>query len=138
MVESAVVLKRISLADLLRPGRQTTRAFRAVVALVDPSSESIIETVARYRLRRAGYRVETQRRIPGVGRVDLFVEDRLAVELDGRTFHSDSASFAEDRRRANASVIAGVRVLRMTYAQVVHRPEEFLGLVARALGRPND
>lgn len=39
----------------------------------------------------------------------------LAVEIDGREFHSDRAQFEEDRQRQNALVSAGWTVLRFTW-----------------------
>lgn len=79
-----------------------------------------METIARYELEQAGLRVETQRKIPGIGHVDLFVEGILIVELDGFEFHSTRQTFREDRRRNNAALIAGLRYVRFTFEDLMN------------------
>ena len=51
---------------------------------MDRGAESMLETLARTYFRQAGISVETQVHIDGVGYVDLLLEGRLIVELDGR------------------------------------------------------
>jgi very-short-patch-repair endonuclease len=57
--------------------------------------------------------------IPGVGRVDLLIGDRLVLEVDGRAFHSSTPDFARDRERDLTLAGLGFRVLRLSYGQVV-------------------
>lgn len=59
----------------------------------------------------AGIRVETQVHVEGVGHVDLLLEGRLIVELDGR-HHGEWAQVKKDQRRNNRSVLLGHAVLR--------------------------
>ena len=47
-----------------------------------------------------------------------FGAERLALEIDGRKYHSDAATFEEDRRRADELVKAGWTVLRFTWAML--------------------
>lgn len=114
---------------------QRDRTALNIVNRIDPHSQSIIETVARYHLLGAGYSVQSQVYVRGVGRLDLYIDGLLGLEVDGRQFHSGSAEFAEDRRRWNLLTVEGIRVLRVTYSFLVDRPEEFLELVRRALSR---
>jgi very-short-patch-repair endonuclease len=58
--------------------------------------------------------------IRGVGRVDLLVEGRLIVELDGRETHHDDEAFERDRLRDVATAIDGYRSLRLSYRQVMY------------------
>jgi very-short-patch-repair endonuclease len=134
IVECAVATHRVTLQELRErlQGRRDDRA-RRTVAGINPLSESIIETVARFHLVTAGLSVQAQVYRPGVGRLDLVVEGRLGVEVDGRRYHSGPEEFAEDRRRWNLLTVEGVRVLRVTYAMVVHQPDQFLALVHRGL-----
>ena len=134
IVESAVVLERVTLAAL----RQRTRgrrdgSFRKIVGQIDPFSQSILETVAKYHLRRAGYIFQSQVYIKGVGRLDVVVEKVLGVEADGRRFHSGAADFEEDRRRGNLLMIGRVPILRASYPLLVNYPDGFLRLVKQAL-----
>jgi hypothetical protein len=53
-----------------------------------------------------------------VGRVDLYwPEFNLVVELDGREFHFDTASFESDRSRDARLLGVGIAVLRFTWSQ---------------------
>ncbi len=85
----------------------------------DARADSLLETVARWALTDAGFRVESQVTFPGVGRVDLMVEGAVVVELDGRQHHSDRAAFDADRRRDRSLLAWGLRVLRFTYSDVM-------------------
>jgi very-short-patch-repair endonuclease len=67
-------------------------------------------------LRSRNLRVRPQVWIPGVGRVDLLIGDRLVLELDGREWHQD---FERDRARDRALVARGYLVLRASYRQVL-------------------
>lgn len=105
------------IAALLRgPGAV---AARERLARSSARCRSVGETAARLALREAGLDVEDGVQIPGVGEVDLVVERCLVVECDGSTYHSDAASFAEDRRRDRAALAAGYVVVRFTHRHVV-------------------
>lgn len=108
---------------------------RALVRRADPRSGSSGETVARLTIEDAGLRVEPQVLIPGVGWVDLLVEGRVVVEIDGYAYHSDPAQFALDRRRDAALVALGYTVLRFTWVDAVRRPAYLLSMVRRAVAQ---
>jgi very-short-patch-repair endonuclease len=91
--------------------------LRALVAAADRRCESGIESITRFRLQLLGLLVEPQVVIPGVGRVDLLVQGRLIVELDGREFHE--GRFEEDRVRDAEAALRRYRTLRFTWAQVL-------------------
>jgi very-short-patch-repair endonuclease len=103
---------------------------RRVLAMVDGRSESVIETVLRLALRQVGLPVDCQVRIPGVGRVDLLVGGWLVVEADGFAFHAGRAQYRVDRQRANTLVGLGLRVLRVTYEDVLLRLPETVARIA--------
>jgi hypothetical protein len=136
IAESAVVLKGLPLSGLRQrlAGRSDARERRIAAAIV-PQSQSAIECVARYLLRRAGFHVESQVNIPGMGHLDLMVDGRRGVEADGAGFHMDRASFEEDRRRWNVTTRLGVPTLVVTYALLKYRPHEFIAMVREALNR---
>lgn len=52
-----------------------------------------------------------------------FPTSLLAIEVDGRAWHSDSRRFVADRRRQNAIVRQGWTVLRFTWEDLTQRPE---------------
>jgi very-short-patch-repair endonuclease len=67
-----------------------------------------------------------------VGRVDLaFPDQRVAVEYDG-AWHAGPGQLARDRRRLNALVAAGWRVVHLTAADL-HDPDRVLAGIAGAL-----
>ena len=66
-------------------------------------SESGGESLLLFDLLVAGIDVRQQVRLPGVGRVDMIIGERLIIEVDGYEFHSTRADFEEDRRRDAAS-----------------------------------
>ena len=59
---------------------------------------------------------------------------RVAIEADGRRWHSDSRSFEQDRVRQNALAAAGWRVLRVTDRQIRSHPGRVCEEVAELVG----
>lgn len=112
---------------------------REAVARTDPRAESVLETLCRLVLEDGGLRpFETQYVVRAgrgtVARVDLAWPDhRLVVEVDGFAFHADRAAYRNDRRRGNALVLAGWRVLRFTWEDVVGSPSVVVAKVRAAL-----
>jgi hypothetical protein len=136
IAESAVVLKGVPIAALRQrlSGRNDVRERRIVAGIV-PQSQSIIECLARYLLRKAGFHVESQVNVPGMGHLDLMVDGRLGIETDGAGFHMDKASFEEDRRRWNITTRRGIPTLVVSYPLLRNRPDEFIAMVRDALNR---
>ena len=63
---------------------------------------------------------------------------RIAIEVDGRAFHSDERAFERDRLRQNHLVLLGWRVLRFTWAQITEEPESVIDRVRAAVAdEPN-
>jgi hypothetical protein len=111
------------------------------IALADPRSGSLLESYTRVLLVLAGHGPEqTQyvvRRPDGgfIARVDFaWPSRRVLVEVDGFAYHADRVSYRNDRRRQNALEIAGWLVLRLTWEDVLGRPDEVVRVVRQALG----
>lgn len=136
IAESAVRLGRVSkeeLVDLLPGPRNSFR--RQLVQDIGDDADSPLEVIARDLFRVAGLHVETQVRIRGLGRVDMVVEGRLIIELDGFDFHWDRAAFLKDRRRNNAGILSGMPTLRYVYEDLVFAPERVVAEVMTMLRR---
>lgn len=135
--DAAVNRGVVRLAELaaLRPERAGRRRFDAVLRSTDGRSQSIPETFLRLALRRLGLLVEPQALVEGVGFVDLLVERRVAVEVDGYAFHSDRASFAEDRRRDREALAVGLVPLRFTFRDSVRHTDRAAMEVEEAVRR---
>lgn len=85
----------------------------------DARSESGTETIIRLRLRGLKIALRTQVEIPGVGRVDFLVGDRLIIEADSVEHHLPK--YQSDRRRDRVATGLGFLVIRLTYEDVVYR-----------------
>lgn len=133
MVENALLQGRTTL-DYLRqrlPGNRNGAA-RAVLDLVDGTADSAIEVVARLLFRSQGIYTQTQVNLPGIGFVDFLLEGFLIVEIDGST-HLERTQVKKDRRRNNASTLAGYAVLRYGYHDVVYNPQKVIDEVWHVL-----
>lgn len=108
---------------------------RRILTLWDPAAESGIESYARMALRAARITVRSQVVVPGIGRVDLLVGDRLIVELDGALWHDDPAAFERDRSRDRRLLARGYLVLRATYRQVMFDLDAVVGQVQELVRR---
>lgn len=117
------------------PGNRNGRA-RAVLDLVVPRADSLLEVLAHTHFVRAGFHVQMHVWIEGVGEVDCLVDGCLVVELDGRT-HFEPKQIKKDQRRNNASIVGGFLALRYYYDDVVHRPEAMVQEVRSVLTQRN-
>jgi very-short-patch-repair endonuclease len=125
------VLSESDVAEVL--GR--TRRGRRLLSRVDSRAESGTETLMRLGLRARGIRVRSQVTIPGVGRVDFVIGDRLVVEVDGRTWHDTESTFESDRRRDAALVALGYIVMRFSYRRVMDELDAAVGEILAVIHR---
>lgn len=145
LVDSALRARAFTVDELearvaAMPESRNKRRVSAVLALCDPQSGSVLESLCRLLLVAAGLgpeRTQLVVKFGGVviGRVDFaWPSARLVVECDGFAFHSDRASYRSDRRRGNALVRASWRVLRFSWEDVVSSPEYVVACVRDLLG----
>jgi very-short-patch-repair endonuclease len=119
-----------------RSGRPGTKALRAL--LDDDARPAITRSEAEERLLvliRASElpHPEVNVRV-GYHEVDfLWRSQRLVVEVDGFRFHSSRAAFERDRLRDAELAAMGFRVVRVTWRQLVNRPEAVVTRIATAL-----
>ncbi len=134
VLESAVVLKHCTIPQLRAgfPGRSGAKG-RAIIDMIDPQSMSILETLARYYLRREGYNVVSQFHVKSVGHVDLLIEGLLGLETDGAAYHDNPTGWADDLVRNNMMMIEGLPCLRVSAQMLFQRPDLLLDWVRQAL-----
>jgi very-short-patch-repair endonuclease len=101
----------------------------------DPAAESGIETLVRLALRRHRVRVRSQVVVPGVGRVDFLVGERLIIEADGYDWHGGRAEFERDRERDRELVRRGYVVIRASYHQVTTDLDAIVGAALDVIRR---
>jgi very-short-patch-repair endonuclease len=63
----------------------------------------------------------------------LWPAERLIVEVDGYRFHGHRQVFERDRRRHAAHVLAGYRVIRITWRRLTGEPLAVAAIIAGAL-----
>jgi very-short-patch-repair endonuclease len=103
------------------------------IGAIDGTGESGTETALWLRLRDH-LPLRRQVTIPGVGRVDVLVGERLIIEVDSRTHHARTPDYERDRRRDARASVRGYRVLRFTYTQVFsHWPSVEAAIMAAYL-----
>lgn len=92
---------------------------RRLASIASDQSESVLETLALHRLRALGLPVRQQVLLRG-HRVDLLIDDRLVVQVDGFQFHTAGQRRADIEHDALLE-LDGRRVLRFAYGDVVER-----------------
>jgi len=112
---------------------------RKVAAHADSRAANPFESVLRALAIEEGLAVQPQLKLDLSGmrvRPDLTDEQRnLILEADSFEWHGHRASLRRDCRRYNAMVLAGWRVIRFAWEDVMH-DQEYVRTVLRALARP--
>ena len=117
-------------------GRPGVRKLRAVADLVDEPLftrseaerrlKALLKSAAlpmpRTNVKRAGWEVDA-----------VWDRQRLVVEVDGYRYHRTRAKFERDRRKDGLLLLAGYRVLRITWRQLTREPETVVAMIAAAL-----
>lgn len=130
------------LSARLGRGRRNASGLRALVARATSGSRS----EAEQRMARLLHRSGTGPWAPNfplrgtsgqvVAEIDFaHVRLRIAIEVDGRAFHSDRRSFERDRWRQNALTVGGWLILRFTWEQITERPDEVIAVIREAIAR---
>ncbi len=133
--DSAVRANLLTTSEWLDDIRLLPRRLRRLLSRVDAQSESITESVTRFRLEQLGFEPRLQVTIRGVGRVDMIIGERLVIEVDGYAYHSDPEAFEADRRRDARLSARGYRVLRFSYKQIMQHWSEVRAAITAAVAR---
>ena len=132
-----IVTRDELLAALRRgAGRPGVRKLREVVGPDDEPTFTRSEAERRLRrlIRAADLpAARTNVRVAGWLVDAVWHRQRLVVEVDGYQFHRTRAKFERDRRRDGRLLMAGYRVLRITWRQLTREPELVVAMIATAL-----
>ncbi|MEA3056191.1 MAG: hypothetical protein QOD30_1623 [Actinomycetota bacterium] len=127
----------LTAAELWRRGKPGSAEMRLLVderlpGYVPPASEleaAFRDLCARFGLPQ-GVRQLDAGGTAWIGRVDVaYARSKLLVELDSRQWHDTSSAFEDDRNRTNALVLAGWRVVRITWRMIHDAPERVASLL---------
>jgi very-short-patch-repair endonuclease len=143
-----------SLARALRSGLVTHATLRSLLEnRAGRPGTKLLRTLLESEAEPAFTRSEAERRLLGLVRrarllepeanqivehmeVDFLWRERsLVVEVDGFAWHGSQQAFENDRRRDAILVAAGLRVIRVTWHQIVHESEATAVRIALALSR---
>jgi very-short-patch-repair endonuclease len=114
-------------------GKRGVRVLRAI-AEIDPGFASRLKFELERRfadlIRDSDLPMyEPNARVCGYEVDALWLDARLIVELDGRSFHTDAFSAERDDTKTVRLRLAGYEVLRLTYAMIERRPDWVLEVV---------
>lgn len=105
---------------------------RRLAKLATADSDSLLETVAAFHLRRE--RIPFRQQVVLLGRpVDFLVDERLVLQVDGYEFHRDARQRRSDIEFDARLLAAGRPVIRRDYAGVVHDPAALIRDLRAAL-----
>ena len=116
---------------LARAGRRGAAALRAVLSEVrlgttltrNELEERLLAICRAAALPRPGVNAWIPYPEGGGAEADfLWREHRLIAEVDGRDVHTTRRAFEHDRRRDQRLMLAGWRVVRFTWRQVLFEP----------------
>lgn len=119
-LESAMRRRLLTNGDLVRLRSRVPRKRQWLVDFARWDADSGLESLLRLRLRALGISLTSQVAIPGVGRVDFVLGERLILEVDGRLNHDGRSLRHKDLVRDAVAAAHGFQTLRFDYAMVVH------------------
>lgn len=129
-------MRAVLLTARRNPGRRAHKQLRSLLPSLCPAEPT------RSELERLFHRMCLVADLPrpqvnalAAGKeVDaLWPEARLAVEVDSWEFHKTRGAFERDRVRDAALLVAGYRVVRITYRRLTDEPAEVAQTIRRLL-----
>jgi very-short-patch-repair endonuclease len=123
-------------AHLRNKGRHGSPAARRLLQAAQDGARSEAERILVKLLRDAGLTGWKTNYPIGGYKVDVaFPEPKVAIEVDGWAFHTDSEVFQTDRQRQNAIALLGWNVLRFTWLDLTEYPERVIATIRYATGQ---
>jgi very-short-patch-repair endonuclease len=129
-----VDLRELWQAHVRNKGRYGSPAARRLLQSASDGARSEAERLLVKLLRKAGITGWRTNYPVGGYKVDVgFPKLKVAIEVDGLAFHSDSDDFHADRVRQNAIVLLGWQVLRFTWLDLVEYSERVTAVIRSAI-----
>jgi very-short-patch-repair endonuclease len=117
-------------AHLRNKGRYGSPAARMLLQAASDGARSTAERLLVGLLRKAGITGWRADYPVGGYRVDVaFPRCRVAVEVDGLAYHSETADFHRDRLRQNNIMLLGWQVLRFTWLDLTEYPDRVVATI---------
>ncbi|WP_197375484.1 type IV toxin-antitoxin system AbiEi family antitoxin domain-containing protein [Mycolicibacterium baixiangningiae] len=129
-----VELAQLWRAHLRNKGRHGSPAARRLLRAAQNGARSEAERLLVKLLREAGLTGWKTNYPVGGYKVDVaFLHPKVAIEVDGWAFHTDSEVFQIDRQRQNAISLLGWNVLRFTWLDLTEYPERVIATIRYAI-----
>lgn len=125
--ETLGIFDLVAVHELLgrSPGRCGAPRLLRAIAAEPVLTRNELEELMFGICRRAGVRLPRVNYAIGEYEADFaWPKERLIVETDGRTAHRTTRAFEHDRFRDRRLTVAGWRVIRFTWRQLVNDPDE--------------
>jgi hypothetical protein len=136
---------RVSLPLLLEryPGRRGARNVRTLLESPEPVGFTRNDFEEAFRLLVVAHDIHPRPRMNAPlalrGRIfeidALWSEERVTVELDGRSVHGTKKRFESDRQRDRILVAEGYRIVHVTWRQLQKEPGEIVADLRMALAQ---
>jgi very-short-patch-repair endonuclease len=126
-------LRELWRAHVRNKGRYGSPAARRLLQAASDGARSEAERLLVKLLREARITGWQANYSVGGYKVDVgFVKEKVAIEVDGFAYHSDSEDFHYDRIRQNNIVLLGWQVLRFTWLDLVEYPRRVIAVIRAA------
>lgn len=123
-IGDSALRKGVSISDLRAIAESGYAVMKSAFNLLDPESDSGLESIMRMRLLPLQVKVRSQVWLHGWP-VDLLIGDWLVIELDGYEFHSTPDAVRRDKRKDRILQAAGYTVLRYSAQCVLYEWDKF-------------
>jgi hypothetical protein len=100
---------------------------------IDPAADSGPESIVRVRMRRAGFTVEPQIRVPGSSKLDLLINGVVGLDIDSRAWHRGEEQISWDYAKTLQSFAFGRPTLRILPHQIFELWPSTLAAIARTV-----
>ncbi|MGE2688366.1 DUF559 domain-containing protein [Mycolicibacterium pulveris] len=122
-LQRQVELPQLWRAHLRNKGRHGSPAASRLLRAADDGARSEAERILVKLLKNARITGWKTNYPVGGFKVDVAFPDlKIAIEVDGWAFHSDSEVFVKDRQRQNVIALLGWQVLRFTWLDLTEHP----------------
>lgn len=132
VLDWATRTSQIGMAELDSLISRLPSRLHGIRSWVDPRCDSYPESIARTRLKMRGFHVTSQVPVGWLERIDLVVEDHIAVEVDGEEHHRDR--FHKDRLKDLHIAIEGRHGIRISVPMIERGWDDVVSAITSALG----
>ena len=131
VLDWATRTSQVGLAELESLVARLPARLHGILEWIDPLCDSYPESITRTRLRMRGFHVTSQVPVGWLERIDLVVEDHVAIEVDGEEHHRDR--FHKDRLKDLRITIEGRHGIRISVPIIQKGWDDVVAAITSAL-----